>query len=156
MLTPDLLSQISTKESKQQKQLFVLAAAKFYKVAIEESASVQQLTSSILSNKTRNLMDLQSRNVERWTCFFVVLKSGIWIRFHFFWLLLSAKGSLCCPCWNWSIDYCSLSHNSWYHIPFSNQIMSAYWKVKINDQFFNYHHFSDTFSSKQSSYEIRW
>ena len=43
MLTPDLLSQISTKESKQQKQLFVLAAAKFYKVAIEEeSASVQQ------------------------------------------------------------------------------------------------------------------
>ena len=66
MLTPDLLSQISTKESKQQKQLFVLAATKFYKVAIEEeSASVQQLTSSILSNKTRNLMDLQSRNVER-------------------------------------------------------------------------------------------
>ena len=66
MLTPDLLSQISTKESKQQKQLFVLAAAKFYKVAIEEeSASVQQLTSSILSNKTRNLMDLQFRNVEK-------------------------------------------------------------------------------------------
>ena len=95
MLTPDLLSQISTKESKQQKQLFVLAAAKFYKVAIEESASVQQLTSSILSNKTRNLMDLQSRNVERWTCFFVVLKSGIWIRFHFFWLLLSATKGLC-------------------------------------------------------------
>ena len=88
-------SQIPTKESKQQKQLFVLAATKFYKVAIEESASVQQLTSSILSNKTRNLMDLQSRNVERWTCFFVVLKSGIWIRFHFFWLLLSATKGLC-------------------------------------------------------------